>query len=68
MCLLYGAGRFICLLAFYVQFVDGSPSVISATLIPAVHHVSGCRTCHCGNRSMYCAGITGCCVSFRELV
>jgi hypothetical protein len=55
--LLYGAGRFICLLAVYVQFVDGSPSIISAALIPAVRGVSGCRACLCGNRNMYCGRI-----------
>jgi hypothetical protein len=32
-CLLYGAGRFICLLAVYAFLVDGSPSIISAALI-----------------------------------
>jgi hypothetical protein len=43
--LVYGAGRFICLLAVYAQFVDGCPSIISAALIPAVRGVSGCRAC-----------------------
>jgi hypothetical protein len=43
MCFLYGAGRFICLLAVYAQFVDGWPSIISAALLPAVRNVSGCR-------------------------
>jgi hypothetical protein len=69
--LLYGAGRFICLLAVYAQFVDGSPSIISAALIPAVRCVSGCRACLCGNRNMYCGRIgviIRCFVSFRELV
>jgi hypothetical protein len=69
--LLYGAGRFICLLAVYAQFVDGSPSIISAALIPAVRDVSGCRACLCRNRNMYCGRIgviIRCCVSFRKLV
>jgi hypothetical protein len=38
----------------YTQCVDGSPSIISAALIPAVRGVSGCRACLCGNRNMYC--------------
>jgi hypothetical protein len=52
MCLLYGAGRLICLLTVYASFVDGSPSIISVALIPAVHDVSGCWACLCGNRNM----------------
>jgi hypothetical protein len=41
----------------YAQFVDGSPSIISAALIPAVRGVSGCRACLCGNTNMYCGRI-----------
>jgi hypothetical protein len=36
--LLYGAGRFICLLVVYAQFVDGSPSIISAALLEYKEH------------------------------
>jgi hypothetical protein len=43
--LLYGAGRFICLLAIYVKSVDGSPRINSAALIPAARGVSGSRPC-----------------------
>jgi hypothetical protein len=46
MCLLYGAGRFIRLLAVYAQSVGGCPSVISGALIPAVRDVYGCRACN----------------------
>jgi hypothetical protein len=52
LCLLYGGGRFICLLFIYAYSVDGSSSIISAALISAVCDVSGCQVCLCGNRSM----------------
>jgi hypothetical protein len=56
--LLYGAGRFICLMAVYAQFLDGSPSIISAALIPAVRGVSGCRAC-----IGFVSGLPVCCLS-----
>jgi hypothetical protein len=33
-------------------FVDGSLSIISVALIPAVRDVSGCRASLCGNKNM----------------
>jgi hypothetical protein len=45
MCLLRGAGPFICLLAVCACSVVGSHSVISAALVAAVREVSGCRPC-----------------------